>query len=356
MLNTYETTTAGSVDTTSIAVDVVGGRAAHTATTLLDGSVFVVGGCISNGCTTATADTFLVSPDGKRAVPGLPLESPRDSHTANLLTDGRVVFAGGYPGEGAGVLSSIEVVDPNGAAATLLEMAQARGGHASATTSLNAVLVVGGWIRSQTYTASAELIDVDVNTITRLSDLPWAADALDAVTLSDGRILVTGGQVEPDVPTAQAAVLDPVTRRWRMVGPMGTARLKHFSVRLDDGRVLVMGGDTGNQSITATTELFDPETLSFAPGPTMSEARYKFPNGAIVLDDGRVLVAGGGRAAEVLDIATGTTVVIGEHPRVGSFATVNKLGNGNVIVIGGYDDHINLRRDAFVIPAAKFSR
>jgi hypothetical protein len=325
----------------------VGDRAAHTASSLPDGRIFVAGGCITDGCATATSDTFLVDAAGTTAVAGPSLLTQRDGHTANVIADGRIMLVGGYPGEGAGVLSSIEIVDAD---MTISQhtLDHARGGHASANVAGDRVLVVGGWIGPRTYTATAELIGAS-GIVTQLPDLPWAADALDAVTLQDGRVLVTGGQVEAGVPTAQAAIYDPTNDLWLSIPPMHTARLKHLSVVLDDGRVLVMGGDVGNDATTAGTELFDPATLTFTDGPDLSEPRYKFPGGALVLDDGRVLVAGGGRTVEIVDVAAGTTSVIRETERVGSFATLSRLGSGDFIVIGGYDDRINLRRTATII-------
>jgi hypothetical protein len=233
-----------------------------------------------------------------------------------------------------------------------LDLSQARGGHASARIADDEVLVVGGWIRSRTYTATAELINVDTSAVTQLPDLPWAADALDAVTLRDGRVLVTGGQVSPGEPTKAAALYDPTSGQWVSVAPMGTARLKHFSVVLGDGRVVVMGGDIGNETITATTEIFDPATLTFTDGPDLSEPRYKFPHGAVALGGASVLIGGGGRSVEVVDFDRGSSRVVGESQRVGSFSTLSQLGNGDFILIGGYDEEINLRRTATIIDAS----
>jgi Galactose oxidase, central domain len=106
---------------------------------------------------------------------------PRDSHTATPLNDGRVVVIGGYVGEGAGVLASIEIIDPTSAATSVeAPLEQARGGHAAAATTNGDVLVVGGRIGPRTYTASTELFDHEQGQTRSVADAPHAADALDA--------------------------------------------------------------------------------------------------------------------------------------------------------------------------------
>src|SRR5262245_29379580 len=79
-------------------------RAAHTATTLLDGRVLIVGGLASN----ATASAELFDPTTRRFSATASLRTPRASHTATLLADGRVLIAGGYNGTW---LASTEIYD-----------------------------------------------------------------------------------------------------------------------------------------------------------------------------------------------------------------------------------------------------
>jgi len=335
-----------------VAWSVVRARAAHTATTLRGGGVLVAGGCVVDGCGEASDVTFVVSDDGATIVAGPSMSVPRDSHTATLLDDGRVVLIGGYPGEGLGVLDSIDVIDPvSMTTAVQMPLGQARGGHAAAAMVSSDVLVVGGWIGTRSYTASAELFEPATGRVRDVAEAPYGADALDAVLLRDGRVLVTGGQVAPGQATAAAATFDPGTETWTRVGDLSTPRFKHFSLLLSDGRVLVMGGTSDDETLLSSTEIFDPVANTFAPGPDMFEPRYKFPGGAVALDDGRVAIAGGGRSTEILDLSDGTSRVVAESAQRGSFATINLLGSGDLLIVGGYDDRIRLRDEVVIVPA-----
>jgi Kelch motif len=171
------------------------------------------------------------------------------------------------------------------------------------------------------------------------------------LVLRDGRVLVTGGQVAPGQATAAAMTFDPRTETWTRVGDLLTPRLKHFSVLLSDGRVLVMGGSSDDQNRLNSTEIFDPVANTFTPGPDMLEPRYKLSGGAVVLADGRVAIAGGGRTTEILDIAEGTSLVVTESTQRGSFSTINLLGSGDLLIFGGYDDTIRLRNEMIIVPA-----
>ncbi len=271
----------------------VAGRAAHTSTTLDDGRVLVVGGCVTDGCAIATRDTALVDAGGARAVAGPKLREPRSSHTSTPLEDGRV-------------------------------------------------LVVGGWISPGRYTDTVEIVDPVTREVTPAQPLPWAADALEATSLPDGGVLVTGGQVARGAATPLAAVFEEFTGQWRVVDCMNTPRLKHFAVRLDDGRILLGGGTPDDRTLLATTEVFDPGTGGFAPGPGMIEARYKLPGGVVALPASRVLIASGGGTAEIVDVASGASQLVAEFDGRASFATVNLVANDAALVLGGYDEQIDL--------------
>ena len=326
-------------------------RAAHTATALPDGSVLVAGGCINDGCALATAETFLVWSDGKTVVRGPDLAGPRDGHTASSLPDGSVVFVAGYSGEGAPPLASIELFDARmGTIRSLGDLNQRRGGHASALVGQDNVLVVGGWVARRTYTSSAELVQTSSGSVIEVAPLPLALHAMDAITMSDGRVLVTGGQIEGGTGTDQAWIYEPSSDTWSETGGMHDRRFKHFSVLLGDGTVLVIGGTSDDREVLSTTEVYDPDSGSFSRGPDLVEPRYKLPGGAVVVGERSVIVGGGGRTVERIDLAEGTSTAVEDLGSQGSFATTTALGERHILVLGGYDRSIELRRRVLVMP------
>jgi hypothetical protein len=66
------------------------------------------------------------------------------------------------------------------------------------------------------------------------------------------------------------------------------------------------------------------------------------------LPSGRVLVAGGGRRAELYDPATRSFRPAGHAGAALSFATATVLRNGRVLVAGGYDRGIAVTSHAWV--------
>ena len=81
-------------------------------------------------------------------------------------------------------------------------------------------------------------------------------------------------------------LVDPT---WITTGSMATARLDGIGILLQTGQVLVMAGAPNTQT---TAELYDPATGTWAAAPSMPAPGRGF-FAAVLLRDGRVLVAGG---------------------------------------------------------------
>ena len=222
-----------------------------------------------------------------------------------------------------------------------------RGGHTAALLGNGLVVVAGGWVSSRTYTDSVELFDPATGTFLEAQPLPAAVDGLASIALADGTVLVTGGQRAPGVASALSVIIHPDGSVIPTPGSLLEARFKHTMVALDDGRVLVLGGTSDDRALLASTEIFDPVTGTYAAGPSMRAGRYKLAGAAAVLDDGRVVVGGGGPGVEIIDAEAGVATGLELLSGVSSFGTVT-VADGLLYFIGGYDESIMLRRTFLV--------
>lgn len=120
-----------------------------------------------------------------------------------------------------------------------------------------------------------------------------------------GKFLKTGTSNDPELATrpsaATAYVLDMTqgSNLWTQVSSMNFSRTYHTMVVLPDGNVLVVGGGQTTYAIdlpnaVLQAEMWSPVTQQFTTMSSMVAARL-YHSTALLLPDGRVLVAGGGR-------------------------------------------------------------
>lgn len=268
------------------------------------------------------------------------LSTARADHTASLLENGKLLVAGGRstaveprPGEPVSATAAAELYDAAlGTWTPTGSMAAARTGH----------------------TASV----LGAPACTGLPRPVWC-----------GKVLVVGGRTPDGRSTASAELYDPESGSWRTVGALATARTGHSATVLQDGRVLVAGGRVAGgdpavegESSTGSTELYDPASESWSPTGSLGDTRYGHT--ATPLADGTVLAAGGRKTvfntvlAEARDEPTAAAELYA--PSAGGWSsasplavertdhTASLLQGGKVLVAGGLDDDLNLRRSAEV--------
>ncbi|HEU4394551.1 MAG TPA: kelch repeat-containing protein, partial [Planctomycetota bacterium] len=259
------------------------GRAHHTASALLDGSVLLAGGQEYDGTPMSSCEAW--SPETEAFEAAGPLGAARRLHAAAVLPDGRVLVCGGFGAAGT-TLPSVEIFDP----------------------------------ASRTWTTAP----------------PMAGDRArhTATALADGRVLVAGGYTNAAGPLAFAAsneIFDPVAGTWSAGPAPVAARGGHTATRLADGRVLLAGGA---RFADAVAEVFDPAsgTLQRTAG---DPAHHRVFHAAALTESGRVLLAGGGAVfAEAFDPATGTFSAAGATPVFG-LATTDSVFHGALVAIPG---------------------
>jgi len=290
-------------------------RGGKTATLLQDGRVLIVGGgnCgdAEHGGIWASAELY--DPATGTFSPTGSMSKPRERHTATLLADGRVLITGGITGESplasgsvvlasyqtaetsSNVLASAELYDPaTGTFSPTGSMSRFRDGHTATLLPDGRVLVVGGGGEGYASVTSAELYDPATGKFSRTGSMKTGRWLHTATLLQDGRVLIAGGRSPKDSTYASAEVYDPGSGKFSSTGSMKAGRQQHTATPLPDGRILVTGGyesDGQHWDVLSSTELYDPETGKFSPTGSMGESRME--QTATLLNDGRVLIAGG---------------------------------------------------------------
>jgi hypothetical protein len=362
-------------------------RTASTATALGDGRVLVVGGKAPDGTLpnrTELFDSYFQSgtattstPSGVRLALGPNLTTPRTNHTATRLYDGGVLIAGGLDSTGAPTaaeLYSFTYYQPGALAPTATAMTP-RSSHAAISLPDGRVLIAGGIDASGNvlntavlYCPAADLLSGSC-TVTGKFDpagntMSTARAGHTMTLLGDGRVMIAGGSTtasgfapNPSGATSTVEFFDWKTSKFvSSAATLSTARLFHTATLDPLGAVVFTGGTGASGSVLASTERYDENTDAFdGASPPLSPARSGHQ--AVLLPWGQVLIAGGVdgsgtplNSTQFLDFYDHTTTLaLGIAPASRAFATVGAmstaragfslvlLGNGRVLAVGGTD-------------------
>lgn len=306
----------------------IDGHFSQTVTLLTDGKVLIAGGGDAHASATSIAELYDPASDSFRPAGSGLMSTPRTYHTATVLRDGRVLLAGGMNAQGK-PLSSAELFDPRtGKFVPTGSMASAR--YTASATALpdGRVLIAGGADTPEGYAGAGQ----------QRAEM----QSLDTAELYDP----ASGRFSPAGKSER--VFDLTSGKFLLRASMNAARREHTATLLLagplEGQVLIAGGIGDKDVPIASAELFNPAVNTFTPAGSMTLARtYQT---ATALRDGRVLLAGGTDAAnkalataELYDQATGKFALTAspmEHGRYRQTATL--LDDGSVLMAGGASD------------------
>lgn len=272
----------------------------------------------------------------------------RNGHTATLLSNGKVLIAGGDDSSWY-TTTSAELYDPaTGIFKAIGSMTTPRDSHTATLLPSGKVLITGGFENSGTTLSSMEQYDPATDTFTDTGSMTTARYLHTATLLPSGKILIAGGYDEDDNPLSSAELYDPATDTFTPTSRMAPARAGHTATLLSNGKVLIAGGwNDSKNSAFSSAELYDPAKGTFTSIGNMLIARDGHT--ATLLSNGKVLIAGGGditdaySSAELYDPATNAFSVTGSMSTSRDAHTATLLSNGKVIILGGY----NSKSDAF---------
>jgi len=309
-----------------------------TATLLTDGRVLIAGGGYP-----PLDSAELYDPSTRRFSPTGAMTTTHWNHTATLLNDGTVLIAGGSP---AGSPSA-ELYDPSSGTFTPTGdmVTPAQHGHVATLLSSGSVLITRGTIigaGGYLHPAAPELYDPVAGTFTQVGETNVNKEWSTATRLNDDKVLLTGGWNAGD-----ASLYDAANGSSTFLGVLPI--WSHTATLLANGSVLVAGGviftgsdtynDYGVESL-GDSRIYDPSTASFTLTGSLSEARDGHT--ATLLPGGQVLIAGGDwnysrtlTSAELYDPESGAFARTGEMTTSRDGHTATLLQDGTVLITGG---------------------
>jgi hypothetical protein len=271
--------------------------AGHTL--LPDGRVFVAGGHIANYV--GLPDANLFQPSNRRWSSAAPMQVGRWYPTVTVLPDGRALVVSGAIDCEACIALIPEIYNPGTNTWSTLP-------NASLELPLFPhmfVLPDGRVLATGAFEGPSPAVALDLNTGTWSTIDPTIVDGHSSAMYALGKIVKSGTSANSDPPYGPAEattyVLDmtQAAPRWRQTSPMANPRSYHTLTLLPDGNVLATGGGMSTDTFDETQavlagELWSPVTETWTSLASMTVPRL-YHSTALLLPDGRVVVAGGGR-------------------------------------------------------------
>ena len=261
---------------------------------LPDGRLLVAGGTVSFTPLTGTKLAYTFDPFTEQWTRIADMARGRWYPTCVTLEDGAIATLSGLSDVPSTPNPDIELWDPAGAATWQLLGQKALPYYPLLH------LMPSGKVFMAGPSPLTETYDPDANTWTPVDDtnFPGRYEACSVLLPSTlNRVMLIGGYNGSGQPTSSVEIIDlaAVTPQWRGTAHMAFARMEHNAVLLPNGKVLVIGGRSDNDATPTpvmTPEIFDPSGETWTAAAPHSVPR-RYHSTAVLLPDGRVLAAGG---------------------------------------------------------------
>jgi hypothetical protein len=276
---------------------------------LPDGRLLVVGGWggLSTG-QVGIVDTTIFDPATNSWSRVADMHKARWYPTVTELADGRYVAISGNDTTDIHWADTPEVYDPATNTWTLLSNVSTPQVHETEYP-FSYLLPNGKVFTIGPSEDNSFLLDVANQTWTQVGGASGVRNG-SSVMYRPGKVLYSGGGADvnsagPASNTTAVIDLNAATPTWQQTASMNNTRVYHTLTMLPDGKVLAVGGNTNTDQRIVTSgvlpaEIWDPATQTWSVAAPMAVAR-NYHSTALLMPDGRVLVAGGGHPTGLND-------------------------------------------------------
>ena len=316
-------------------------RANHTATLLSNGKVLIAGGNGDNFQPLASAELY--DPSTRTFAPTGGMTTPRYRQSATRLTDGRVLIAGGTQDANRDVpVFTAELYNPSTGAFTPTGDLSSIGGSVSVLSAPVSALFPDGRVFVAA-SGNAEIYDPQGGTFTLTGPYahPSPVLVITVTLLPNGKVLVTGCTGKPCT-AGVTELFDPQSGTFGVTGPMPEESWLDVNTAtlLPNGKVLLVGNEE-NDGFPADAELYDPEAGTFtsiknAIEPHEFAAAARLTDGTVLIAGGQLPGGNGNFGADRCAPATGTFQYAGEMTVARHSHRATLLPDGTVLITGGY--------------------
>ncbi|MCB1193626.1 MAG: hypothetical protein H7A23_14065 [Leptospiraceae bacterium] len=317
-------------------------RHSHTATLLTNGKVLIVGG---NDDTTALDSVKLYDPSSGEISTVENLNEARYEHTATLLQNGNVLIAGGRNFNNA--LDTTETYDPDKSTFTQgNSLSTKRTNHTASLLLDGTVLLAGGYSYStntdgtfsSTNLSSVDIYDLNSSSPTTVT-MNEARNKHTATVLPSGQVLIVGGVDESGAYLSNSETFDTSTNTFSFTTlSLNQARCSHAASLLLNGKVLITGGNNF-AGYLSSAEVYDSNTNNFSYLSNQNSMNIsRVSHTSTLLYNGKVLLVGGdtsSNSSELYDPSTDSFSSISSLAISIQSHTATILSNGNVLITAG---------------------
>jgi hypothetical protein len=127
------------------------------------------------------------------------------------------------------------------------------------------ILLAGGLTERSGTTTSCEIYDPSTNTSALTGSLAQNRYSAQAVLLGDGRVMITGGRDGGSSSNyfSECEIFDPATETWAVISPMHQARIIGILTKFSDNTVLAAAGRNTPSSSATGSEIFTLGSLQW---------------------------------------------------------------------------------------------